>query len=134
MTWRGRRRGVFEGLPRLMFHRTGERYVDACLVAIVVNGVVVAAFGVIVLVLYVDVHAGELAVFAACSIAAFVVEGLVGGRYPRRAAPPHARRAAAPIRAWRGGRREGDVPLEAWAAAARLPAWLVRRPSLYAIG
>src|SRR4051794_37932406 len=115
MTWRGRRRGVFEGLPRLMFHRTGERYVDACLVAIVVNGVVVAAFGVIVLVLYVDVHAGELAVFAACSIAAFVVEGLVAALYLRR--------AAAPIRAWLAGRREGDAPLEAWAAAARLPAW-----------
>src|SRR4051794_33305414 len=126
MTWRGRRRGVFEGLPRLMFHRTGERYVDACLVAIVVNGVVVAAFGVIVLVLYVDVHAGELAVFAACSIAAFVAEGLVAALYLRR--------AAAPPGAGLGGGGGGDAPLGAWAAAARLPAWLVRRPSLYAIG
>src|SRR3954466_6661233 len=131
MTWRGRRRGVFEGLPRLMFHRTGERYVDACLVAIVVNGVVVAAFGVIVLVLYVDVHAGELAVFAACSIAAVVVAGSGGGGPVAARARP---RAPAPLRGWLGGRGEGDVPLEAWAAAARLPAWLVRRPSLYAIG
>jgi adenylate cyclase len=125
MTWRSRRRGVFEGLPRVLYRRTGPRYVDACAVAIVVNGVVVAAFGVVTVLFYVDLRAGELALFAAAWAACFVVEGLVAGFYLRR--------AAVLVRAWLAGER-GDVPLRAWSAAARLPVVLLGRPSLYAIG
>jgi adenylate cyclase len=126
MTSRARRRGVFERLPRALYRRTGARYLDACALAIVVNGVVVAGFGLVVLVLYVDLHAGELALFAACSAAGYVVENL--------AAAVHLRRAGAPVRAWLAGDRGDDASLRAWSAAAALPLALVRRPSLYAIG
>ena len=119
MTWRRRRRGLFEGPPRVLFRRTGARYFDAAAVAMVLNGVVVAGFGVITVALYVD---AGLAGFAACSVAAYVVEGLVAGVYIRR--------IAAPARAG----LEGARTAHAWPAAARLPLELVRRPSLYATG
>src|SRR4051812_39337678 len=125
MTWRGRRRGVFEGLPRVFYRRTGARYIDACAVAVVINGVVVAGFGVVTLVLYVDVRAGELALFAACSAAWSLVEGVVAAVYLRR--------AAVPVRDWLAGERRDDVPSEAWSAAARLPLALLRRRSLYVV-
>jgi len=126
MTWRRRRRGVFEGPPRVLYRRTGPRYFDAAAVAIVINGAVVAGFGVVTLVLYVDVDAAELALFAACSAAGYVVEGLVAGAYVRRVAEP--------VRSWLAGERGHETTLEAWSAAARLPLELLRRPSLYAIG
>jgi adenylate cyclase len=75
MTWRGRRRGVFEGPPRVAYRRTGTRYFDACAAGVVLNGVVVSGFGLIALALYVDLSAGELALFAACSALGFAVEG-----------------------------------------------------------
>jgi len=117
-SWRGRRRGLFEGPPRVLYRRLGTRYIDGAALAIVLNGVAVAGFGLIVLALYVDVHGNELALFAACSAAAYVVENLVAARYLRE--------IGAPIR--------GGASLEAWSAAARLPLALVRRPSLYLIG
>ena len=118
MKWRGRRRGFFEGPPRLLYHRAGVRYLDAAAGAIVLNGVAVALFGLVVLALYLDLSAGELAIFAACSGAGYVVESL--------AAAVYLRRVGAPVR--------GGASLEAWAAAARLPPALVRRPRLYLIG
>jgi adenylate cyclase len=126
MAWRARRRGVFEGPPRALYRRTGARYLDAWAVGIVINGVVVAGFGLVVVMLYVDVRAGELALFAACSAVGYVVENLVAG--------VHLRRVGAPIRAWLARDCRDDAPLEAWSAAALLPLALVRRPSLYAIG
>jgi class 3 adenylate cyclase len=119
MTWRRRRRGLFEGPPRVLFGRFGTRYFDALAAAMVLNGVVVAGFGLVMLVLYVDVSAGELAVFAAASAGGYVVEGVVAGAYLRRLAEP--------------ARRERETA-EAWSAAAGLPVELLRRPSLYAIG
>ena len=126
MAWRGRRRGIFEGLPRVWYRRTGARYIDACAFAVVLNGVAVAGFGVVTLVLYVDVSAGELALFAACSAAWYAIEGLVAGIYLRG--------AALPVRAWLAGERHDDATQQAWLAAARLPVVLLRRPSLYAVG
>ena len=126
MTWRGRRRGVFEGPPRALYRRAGARYLDFYVAGIVINGVVVAGFGVVVTALYVDVSAGELALFAICSAVGYVVENLVAGVYLRR--------VGAPVRAWLGGERGDQASLRAWSAAALLPLALVRRPSLYAIG
>ena len=123
MTRRGRRPGIFEGPPRALYGRTGARYIDACAVAIVLNGVVVSAFGVAVVALYVDASVRELALFAACSAAGYVLENLV--------AALGLRRDGAPVRAWLAG---GDEPERAWSAAAMLPLSLVRRPSLYVIG
>src|SRR5438128_2317937 len=122
MTWRSRRRGVFEELPRAVHRRTGRRYLDACTVGMVVNGVVVAAFGVVIVRLFVALSAGELAVFGVCSAAGYVVENL--------AAASHLRRVCAPVRAWFAG---GATP-PAWSAAAGLPVALVRRRRLYGIG
>jgi len=127
MTWRGRRRGVFEGLPRVLYRRTGARYFDACAAGVVINGVVVSGFGLVALALYVDLSAGELALFAACSAVGFAVEGVLAAVYLLRAAEP--------VRAWLGGRELAeDAALQAWVAAARLPLLLLRRPSLYATG
>jgi len=126
MTWRGPRRGFFEGPPRVLYRRIGARYLAACTAAVAFNGVAVSAFGVITLVLYVDVRAGELAVFAACSAAWYLVEGLV--------AAACFRRAGRPVAAWLAGARGDDDSSQAWPAAARLPVVLLRRPSLYAIG
>jgi adenylate cyclase len=126
MTWRGRRRGVFEGPPRLIYRRTGARYLEACATGVVANGVAVSGFGVIALALFVDLSAGELALFALCSAVAFAVEGVLAALYLRRAAEP--------ARAWLAGERSGDAVPRAWSAAAALPLVLLRRPSLYATG
>jgi len=126
MRWRGRRRGVFEGPPRALYRRTGARYLDACALGCVINGVVVAGFGVAVVALYVDLRAGELALFALCSAAGYVVENVVAG--------VHLLIRGAPIRTWMAGDRGDDASRRAWSAAAQLPLALVRRPSLLAIG
>src|SRR5215210_8555709 len=125
MTRRGRRRGVFEGPPRMIYRRTGARYFEACAVGVVANGVAVSGFGLVVLALYVDVSAGELALFAACSAIGYALEGIL--------AAVHLVRAAEPARAWLTGERSEAV-LRAWSAAAGLPLALVRRPGLYVIG
>jgi class 3 adenylate cyclase len=106
--------------------RTGARYFDACAAGVVVNGVVVSGFGVVALVLYVDVSVGELALFAACSAVGFAVEGALAAVYLLRAAEP--------ARAWLAGERAEEAALRAWSAAARVPLVLLTRPSLYAIG
>jgi adenylate cyclase len=126
MTSRRRRRGVFEGPPRVLYRRTGAGYFDACAAGVVLNGVVVSGFGVVALALYVDLSAGELGLFAACSAVGFAVEGVLAGVYLLRAAEP--------ARAWIAGERAEDAGQQAWSAAARLPLELVRRPSLYATG
>jgi adenylate cyclase len=126
MTWRGRRRGVFEGLPRAVYRRTGARYFDACAAGAVGNGVIVSVFGVIALALYVDLSAGELTLFAACSAAGLAAEGVLAAVYLLRAAEP--------ARAWLAGERAENAALQAWSAAAGLPVVLLRRPSLYALG
>ena len=126
MTSRGRRRGVFEELPRALYRRSGVRYLDACVAGIVLNGVVVAGFGLAVVVLYVNVRAGELALFAACSSSGYIVENLVAGA--------HLRSVGAPVLAWLAGDRRDEATLQAWTAAALLPVTLVRRRRLYAIG
>src|SRR3712207_1583393 len=126
MTGRGRRRGVFEGLPRVIYRRTRRRYLDACTALVVLNGVVVAGFGPVKPALYVAVHGNELALFAACSVAGYVAEGLVAAAYLRRSSKP--------VRAWLAGARDDAVLAEAWSAAASLPLGLVRRPLLYVIG
>ena len=100
MTRRGRRPGIFEGPPRALYGRTGARYIDACAVAIVLNGVVVAAFGVTVVALYVDASVGDLALFAACSTAGHVLDNLV--------AAPYLRRDGATVRAWLAGGGDPD--------------------------
>jgi adenylate cyclase len=126
MTWRGRRRGVFEGPPRVLYRRTGARYLDACAAGVVVNGVVVSGFGVVALALYVDLSAAELVLFAACSAVGFAVEGVLAAVYLLSAAEP--------ARAWLARERAEDAVLQAWSAAARLPLMLLRHPSLYATG
>jgi adenylate cyclase len=117
---------VFEGPPRVLYRRTGSRFFDAVVVAMVLNGVIVSGFALITLALYVDVTAAELGLFAACSAAGYVVEAVVAGTYLSR--------SARPVRAWLGGGRSDEQTSEAWSAAARLPLELLRRPSLYAIG
>ena len=126
MTRRGRRRGVFEGPPRVLYGRTGARYIAASAAGVVANGVVVSLFGLVALALYVDLSAGELALFAACSAVGFAAEGVLAAVYLVRAAQP--------ARAWLAGERAENVALQAWSAAARLPLALLRRPSLYAAG
>ena len=126
MTWRQRRRGIFEGMPRAMYRRTRAAYVDACAGSIVFNGLVVAGFGLLTIALFIDVRAGELAGLAAISAAGYLIENLAAALYLLR--------AGAPVRAWLAGERSGDAASEAWLAAARLPVRLLRRPSLYAVG
>src|SRR4051812_23988798 len=118
MAWRGRRRGVFEGPLRVLYRRAGERYIDGAAAAILVNGVAVGLFGLIVVALSVDVHPGELAVFAAVSAGGYLVDNAT--------ASVSLRRIGAPTR--------GGASLEAWWGAARLPLVLVRSPSLYVVG
>src|SRR4051812_6067711 len=123
MAARRRPRGIFEGVPRALYGRYGPRYLDALAGMAALNGVAVAAFTVVALLLYVDLSSGELAAFAAVTAAWYLVEGAVAGRYVRS--------APASVRAW----LEGDGSDEdAWAAAATLPVGLLRRPALYAIG
>jgi adenylate cyclase len=122
MSWRSRRRGIFEGMPRAVYRRTGTRYLGAWALGIVGNGVVVAGFGVVVVLFFVDLRIGEVALFAACSVAGYVVENLVAGR--------RFRRVGAPVQAWLEG---GEAP-PAWPAAAGLPLALVHPRRLYAIG
>jgi class 3 adenylate cyclase len=122
MTWRSRRRGVFEAMPRALHRRTGSRYLDACALGMVLNGIVVAGFGAIVVALFVDLRAGELALLGACWAAGHAIENLVAAH--------RFRRVGAPVRAWFAG---GAAP-PAWSAAALLPLALVRWWPLYAVG
>jgi HAMP domain-containing protein len=125
MTWWARRRGFFEGPPRTLYRRTGARYFNACALLIVLNGVAVAGFGVVVIVLYVDLSLGELALFAACLVVAYALEAALAAKYFLKAAEP--------ARAWLARDGAGG-PAAAWLAAARLPLMLVRRPALNAAG
>jgi class 3 adenylate cyclase len=93
---------------------------------VVANGVVVSGFGVVVVALYIDVSAAELAVFAACSALGFAIEAAAAAAYLLR--------AAAPTRSWLARRPATDAAQNEWSAAARLPLVLLRRPSLYVIG
>src|SRR3954452_14500694 len=90
--WRTRKRGIFEGLPRLAYRRTGRRYVDACAAGTVLHGVAVAGFGLLIVTLYVDLSLADLTRYALCLVAGYIVEGAV--------AAVHLRRVALPIRAW----------------------------------
>jgi class 3 adenylate cyclase len=126
MTWWARRRGFFEGPPRALFRGTGARYFDACASVIVLNGVAVAGFGVVALVLYVDLSVSEVALFAACLAVGYAIEGALAAHYFLRAAEP--------ARAWLASEGADEGAAAAWLAAARLPLMLVRRPSLYAVG
>jgi adenylate cyclase len=123
MTAPVRRGGIFAGMPRAAYRRTRERYLDAYAVALVVNGLVVAGFEIAVVALYIDLDAGELALFAAAAVAGYVVENLVAAR--------DLRRVGAPVRAWL---EDGGATEAAYEAAAFLPVALVRRKRLYVIG
>ena len=126
VTDRHRRRGLFEGIPRALYRRTGARYFDANAVAAASNGIVVAGWGLVTLLLYVDLDGADLAVFAACSVAGYLLEGAVAGL--------HLRRAAAPVTRWLEGDRAAGAAERAWGVAAGLPAGLLRRPELYVLG
>ncbi len=126
MTWWARRRGFLEVPPRVLYRRTGARYFDACAFGIVLNQIVVAGFGVIALVLYVDLSAGEVALFATCLAAGFAVEGVLAALYFLRVAQP--------ARIWLAGAEAEDAALKAWSATARVPRALARHASLYVIG
>jgi class 3 adenylate cyclase len=124
--WRTRRRGIFEGLPRLGYRRTGKRYLDLCAVGTVLHGVAVAGFGLIMLALYVHLSSTELTLYALSLLAGYVVEGV--------AAAVHVRRSAAPVRLWLNGDDGDDTAAQAWSAAAALPIELLRRGDLYLLG
>jgi adenylate cyclase len=93
---------------------------------IVLNGVVVSGFGLVALLLYVDLSPGEAALFGVCWALGFVVEGAMAALCFLSAAEP--------VRAWLAGERATGAALRGWSGAAGLPLMLVRRPSLYVIG
>lgn len=126
MAWLVRRRGLFEWPLRGLYRRTAARYFDVCALVIVLNGIVVAGFGVVALLFYVDLGVGEVAAFGGCLAAGFAVESAVAALYFLRAAEPAT--------TWVGRDRAEDASPEAWSSAAQLPLLLARRPSLYAIG
>jgi class 3 adenylate cyclase len=126
MTSWTRRRGFFEEPARVLYHRAGARYFTTCAQVIVLHGIAVSLFGLLVLVLYVNLSGGEVALFGVAFAAALALEGALAAFYFQR--------AAAPARAWlRDGRPEPGAPA-AWSAAARLPLVLVRSPTLYMVG
>jgi class 3 adenylate cyclase len=100
--------------------------VDLCAAGTVLHGVAVAGFGLIMLALYVDLSAADLARYALALLAGYVVEGAV--------AAWHLRRAAAPVRAWLAGDGREDAAGQAWSAAAALPVRVLRCVDLYALG
>ena len=126
MAWPVRRRGLFEWPLQALYRRTAGRYFDVCAAVIVLNGVVVAGFGVVVLLLYVDVSVGDVALFGGCLAVGFAVESAVAALYFLRAAKP--------VRVWLARDRAEDAVRGARSSAAHLPLVLVRRPSLFAIG
>ncbi|HYF27116.1 MAG TPA: adenylate/guanylate cyclase domain-containing protein [Baekduia sp.] len=126
MRWRGLGRGFFERPPRVLYRRARARYLDVAVAAAAANGVVVAGFGLVTLVLYVDLSARELAAFGACSAAGYVAEGVVAGVRMRRLVRPAQR--------WLAGEGDGATAVQAWAAVAELPLALVRLRSLYVVG
>lgn len=126
MTGHGRPRGLFEAVPRRLYRVAGPSYLDALTLAVVLNGIAVAVFGLVALLLFLDASAGELAAVGACSAAGYVVEGLAAGL--------QLRRAARPAGAWLAGERGEDTAARAWSALAALPLGLVRQPGLLALG
>src|SRR5689334_14021986 len=110
MRWRTRRRGLFEGPPRAVYRRAAERYFESLAPVVVLNGLVVSAFALLALLLYVDLEGSDLALFAAVSAAGFLTEGALAAAYVLR--------AARPAREWLAGGRPEALAAEAWAAAA----------------
>jgi class 3 adenylate cyclase len=113
-------------MPRALFRRARARYFDVCVAGVATNGIVVSGFGLVVLVLYLNLSAGELAGYAVSAAAAFAVEGALAAVYMLRAGEP--------ARTWLTGEGTEEAARRAWSAAARLPVLLLRRWSLYAIG
>jgi class 3 adenylate cyclase len=107
----------------VILRRTGARFVDALALGSPGNGIIVSLFGLVTLVLHVDLSAGEVATLGAVWAAAFLIEGLAGG--------VHVRRAGRPVAEWLRGEGEAQA---ASAAAARLPLVVLRRPDLYLLG
>lgn len=126
MSWRIARRGFFEQPPRELYRRIGTGYFAACAVVIGLNGILVAAFGLVAVLLYVDLSVGDAAVFAASWALGFAVEGALAAFCFLRAAEP--------ARAWLAREATRDTAPQAWSAAAGLPLMLVRRRSQYVIG
>jgi adenylate cyclase len=126
MAWPVRRRGLFEWPLRALYRRSAARYFDVCALVIVLNGVVVAGFGVVALLFYVDLSVGEVVLFGGCLAVGFAVESAVAALYFWHAVEP--------ARTWLARDRAEDPAGEARSSAAQLPLVLVRRPSLYAIG
>jgi len=124
--WATRRRGIFERLPRAGYHRAPTRYLDLCAAGIVFHGVAVTGFGLFMLTLYVRLTTAEAVLYGLCVLAGYVIEGAV--------AAIQLRRAAVPVRIWLLGSDGPDAAYQAWSAAARLPAELLRRRLLYLLG
>lgn len=126
MTWRRRRHGIFEGMPRAAYRRSGTRYLDACAAGFLLNGLAVAGFGLVLVAFYVDMAARDFGILAGCWAAGYVAENLLAGL--------HLQRIGEPVGAWLAGDRSEDAALRAWSAAAQLPLALFRRADLCAVG
>lgn len=107
----GRRPGIFEGLPRAAHRWAADRYVDLCVAGVLGHGIAVAAFGVMIVSLYVDLTWHEALLYGGATAAGYLVEGAV--------AAVHLRRQLSSL---------------TWERAARLPAVLIRKPDLYLLG
>src|SRR5947209_6690858 len=105
MVWPGRRRGLFELPLRALYRRTSAGYFKVCALVIVLNGVVVAGFGVVAVLFYVDLSVPEVALFGACLAVGFAVESAVAAR--------HFWHATEPARTWLTRDRPEDAAREA---------------------
>ena len=111
----------------MLYRRIAARYFNVCALIIVLNGVVVAGFGVVVLLLYVDLSVGEVALFGGCLAARVRARGC-------GLAAPYFLHAVAPPGRGSLGERTEKATRDAWASAAQLPLALVLRPDLYVVG
>src|SRR5687767_12591044 len=109
-----------------IYRRLGPAYPTATVAWQLLSGYPIAAGGILVLSLYVDVGIDRLLLFSAC-VAVFVtlswVVGVIRGH-----------RDLEPVRQWIRGDRSPQTTRRAWEAAIDLPGFYLRAPLAWLLG
>ena len=101
------------------YRRLGSRYPRVVVAAVPQLALVNVVLGVLLLLLFVDVSAGELARILGAGLGGMALYNVV---YTRA-----ARRLLAPVDRWLGGARDRSTAIAAWESCAALPRVMMRR-------
>ena len=119
-----RRTGIFEGIPQVAYRLAADRYFALVPAAILLHGLSVTGFGLMLLLLFVDLHGSELVTYALALAGGYLLEAAL--------AAVHVRRGLNATRKWL--QEPTADAQEAWIGAARIPGAILARPDLLVAG